>query len=340
MKYTISDVQQEKLISLGLDLKDAYILSYIRDLAGAKKIIKKVLNNEIYYWIDYDNIPQYLPILGINCTRTIGRRFTKYEELGLITKYNHKNFNRVTGTVDGTFTFISFQDKFQELFEVSKIKDDLKKMNDVAKKLGLNIEDNKSDLSEKTVSPRGLKSTLIEKHSKVPSWRGTEKSPPNSPINYSPINNSSSGEVELKTRRRFVDDKFLNKNDFPKLNDFTKSNILKKLLKLETDKFIETYNKVLKAESNGDVKEFNAALFSALLGKWEFKTIDDVVEVQDDPHIQEKIIWFKTSFGALDYKTYLNLLVKIPFDILKQNRKKLGRMNSFEFNRELKKLAI
>lgn len=37
MKYTISDVQQEKLIALGLDIKDAFLLSYIKDLAGAKK---------------------------------------------------------------------------------------------------------------------------------------------------------------------------------------------------------------------------------------------------------------------------------------------------------------
>ncbi|MGL5055053.1 MAG: hypothetical protein ACRC54_05150 [Fusobacteriaceae bacterium] len=340
MKYTISDVQQEKLIELGLDVKDAFLLSYIKDLTGAKKIIKKLINNETYYWIDYDNIPTYLPILGLNCVRTIGRRFTKYEELGLISKYIHKNFNHITGTVDGSYTFIAFQDKFQELFEVSKVKDNLKKMNDVAKKLGLDIEDNKINFPKKSSKPRGLKSPLMEKHSKVPSWRGTEKSAPNSPINYSPINNSSSSEEENKNRRRFIDDSFLNKNDFIKLNDFTKSNILKKLPKLETYKFIETYNKVLKAEITGDVKEFNGALYSALIGKWEFKVENNDSKILSEPFIQEKIIWFKTSFGALDHKSYLNLLSKISLETLKKNRKRLGRMSTFEFTRELKKLSI
>lgn len=340
MKYTIADVQQDKLIELGLDVKDAFIITYIKELCGSKKIIQKIVGGKPFYWIDYKNISIYLPVLGLNCIRAISKRFSKYEELGLITRHMHKKFNHVTGVVEGSYNFICFEEKFQELFEISKIDEDLEEMNKIAEKLGLSTVKNYDSSQDEKSSPSGTNVLLMETESPFLSCDKNGGSSHNSSNNYSPINNSSSGEVEIKNRRRVIDEEFLNKNDFPKLNDFTKSNILKKFSKLETDKFIETYNKVLKAESNGDVKEFNAVLFSALLGKWEFKTTEDVVQIQDDPHIQEKIIWFKTSFGALDYKTYLNFLVKIPFDILKQNRKKLGRMNSFEFNRELKKLSI
>ena len=48
IKYTIASVQQEKLIELDLDIKDAFILSYLKDTIGANsKIISKVVENEI-----------------------------------------------------------------------------------------------------------------------------------------------------------------------------------------------------------------------------------------------------------------------------------------------------
>ena len=46
IKYTIASVQQEKLIELDLDIKDAFILSYLKDTIGANsKFISKVVEN-------------------------------------------------------------------------------------------------------------------------------------------------------------------------------------------------------------------------------------------------------------------------------------------------------
>ena len=65
-KYTIADVQQEKLIEYVLDIKDAFILTYLKEIFQVKKIIEKVIEGQRYIWVDYQKLISYLPVLKIS----------------------------------------------------------------------------------------------------------------------------------------------------------------------------------------------------------------------------------------------------------------------------------
>ena len=130
-KYQIADVQQDKLLDLGLDLKDAFILSYLREMSQLNNIIKKVVDSKTFIWIDYDKLLGYLPVLKISNSEVIGRRFKKYEKTGLLTKHLHKTI------IHGTYTFFNLEDKFFNLFEISKIVSSVEETEEQMEKMGL-----------------------------------------------------------------------------------------------------------------------------------------------------------------------------------------------------------
>ena len=109
-KYQIADIQQDKLLKLGLDLKDAYILTYLKDLNQVKKIVRKKVDGEVYIWVNYEELMAYLPALRINTVDAMYRRFKKYEGIGLIKKYIYK-------TITGTYTFFHLKEALFNLFE-------------------------------------------------------------------------------------------------------------------------------------------------------------------------------------------------------------------------------
>ncbi len=161
IKYTIASVQQEKLIELDLDIKDAFILSYLKDTIGANsKFISKVVENEIYYWIKYSSLISYLPILKIENEKVIARRFTEYEKLGLIKRHIHKVTNKITNTFVGNYTFINLTDKFSELFEENKIETDMDELEKAAKEMGLTVENTRENFSVPSGEPRELSSSF------------------------------------------------------------------------------------------------------------------------------------------------------------------------------------
>lgn len=210
IKYTIGAVQQSKALEYGLDLKDAFILTYLKELTS-KKLIQKVIDTNTYYWIDYDALIEYMPLLGISTNKTLGRRFSKYEEFGFIKRHLHKSFSKSTGQFSGSWTFIMFEEKFNELFEIGNIANDTTKMNEILEEMGLPTEDTQKFSLE---SPRELESSFIRGNSKGQSvnqeevnnngasqefTEGTQKWSVNSP---NPINNTP-----IK-----ADENFLNKN--------------------------------------------------------------------------------------------------------------------------------
>ena len=198
IKYTIGAVQQSKALEYGLDLKDAFILTYLKELTS-KKLIQKVIDNNTYYWIDYDALIDYMPLLGISTSKVLGRRFAKYEELGFIKRHLHKSYSKAKGQFSGSWTFIMFEEKFNELFEIGNIANDTTKMNEILEEMGLSTEDTQKFSLE---SPRELESSFIRGNSKVQSvnreevnnngasqefTEGTQKWSVNSP---NPINNT------------------------------------------------------------------------------------------------------------------------------------------------------
>lgn len=208
IKYTIGAVQQSKALEYDLDLKDAFILTYLKELTS-KKLIQKVIDNNTYYWIDYDALIDYMPLLGISTTKVIGRRFAKYEELGFIKRHLHKSYSKTKGQFSGSWTFIMFEEKFNELFEIGNIANDTTKMDEILEEMGLSTEDTQKFSLE---PPRELESSFIRGNSKGQSVKqekvnnneasqdfteGTQKWSVNSP---NPINNTP-----IKTDENFLD---------------------------------------------------------------------------------------------------------------------------------------
>lgn len=208
IKYTIGAVQQSKALEYGLDLKDAFILTYLKELTS-KKLIQKVIDNNTYFWIDYDALIDYMPLLGISTSKVLGRRFAKYEELGFIKRHLHKSYSKAKGQFSGSWTFIMFEEKFNELFEIGNIANDTTKMNEILEEMGLPTEDTQKFSLE---SPRELESSFIRGNSKGQSvnqeevnnngasqefTEGTQKWSVNSP---NPINNTP-----IKADENFLD---------------------------------------------------------------------------------------------------------------------------------------
>ena len=180
-KYTIGSVQQNKLIEFGLDIKDAFILDYIKEISRLKNVVKKVVDSKSYIWLDYNKMISYLPILNITNKEVIGRRFKKYTDLNLISRHLHKPFSS-TGKTSGTYTFFSLEPKFNSLFEISNMEDSLEEKEVKLREMGLPTHPTEKSVEEST-----------EKSSVHP----TQKSGVNTPSNDTP-NIKSSSSVNSK----------------------------------------------------------------------------------------------------------------------------------------------
>lgn len=194
MKFTIGATQQKKMLELNFDIKDAYILTYLKDLIGGNsKLISKVVHNEIYYWIDHKSLLDYLPILKITNTKALSRRFSKYEKLGFIKRHTHRPFNKMTGGFEGAYTFISLTSTFSSLFEIDQIGVDEDSLELAIKEMGLsNEKENIHHGNSKVpmVDPLENKNSHHE-DSKVLTIEGTQKSSQYTPNNNTPNNNTS-----------------------------------------------------------------------------------------------------------------------------------------------------
>ncbi len=185
-KYTVAGVQQNKLLEKGLDLKDGYILTYLRDMSQLKKIIKKKIDGKEHIWVDYRKLLLYLPILKINTEDALGRRLKRYETEGLILRHIHRSMN-------GSYPFFHLTDDFFDLFEISKIEET---DDEYQKKLAeMGIEDIKEEEPDpcninhpdEKSGGLGSKTEWVGMESRVDS---DEKSGLNTPINNSPKNDT------------------------------------------------------------------------------------------------------------------------------------------------------
>jgi hypothetical protein len=102
MKYTVEGYSQEKAIELGLNIEDLIILRWIQDFYPL--MIKKIINDEEYVWINYSKLLEDLPILSFKSKRSLIRRLEKFEELELLKRECIKN-------EDGTYSYIMLTTK-------------------------------------------------------------------------------------------------------------------------------------------------------------------------------------------------------------------------------------
>lgn len=286
-KFTIGAVQQNRLLDLGLDIKDAYILTYLKDIiGGSNKIISKIVDDEVYYWIKYENIIKYLPILKIDNLKVISRRLARYDELGLIKRHIHRPFNQMQGTFKGAYTFICLTENFASLFETAKLQHDDAELERAAKEMGLSLESSKNEDS----NHENLKVPVVNQHgnSKVPSIEGTQKFSHNTPNNNTPNNKKATANIDTVNKKEPVpsDQQDSSSSIYEFLNNYnldagTKENIKKHIKGLTEEKFKTVYSAIQKRFQEGKIKNFAAVLFTALKDNWEIK-IDDTPAVDTE----------------------------------------------------------
>lgn len=374
IKYTIASVQQEKLIELDLDIKDAFILSYLKDTIGANsKFISKVVENEIYYWIKYSSLISYLPILKIENEKVIARRFTEYEKLGLIKRHIHKVTNKITNTFVGNYTFINLTDKFSELFEENKIETDVDELEKAAKEMGLSIENNRENFSVPSGEPRELSSSFGKSgenshnievlegiflesrgYSKVPCTEGTQKFRYNTTINNTNINNNTTTKLDNlnKIDQMEVSKKISSSSSLKNLDKDTLYQIKSALhshgLTVPTCKNIMT----LVEQGSVGLERIKLVLMTAQLKKWDdgavYQALRDNWEIKAEispaapEDMEAKIKWLKYFSGIYSDKELRSeiekIIINIPLETLNKNKSKLSKMTVFEFKSHLSSL--
>lgn len=374
IKYTIASVQQEKLIELDLDIKDAFILSYLKDTIGANsKFISKVVDNEIYYWIKYSSLIAYLPILKIENEKVIARRFSEYEKLGLIKRHIHKVTNKITKAFVGNYTFINLTDKFSELFEENKIETDVDELEKAAKEMGLSIENNRENFSVPSGEPRELFSSFGENgensqnidisdeiflksrgYSKVPCTEGTQKFRYNTTINNTNINNNTTTKLDNLNK---IDQMEVSKkiSSSSNLNNLDKDTIYQIKSALQSHGLsIPTCKNIMTLVEQGSVglERIKLVLMTAQLKKWDdgavYQALRDNWEIKAEispaapEDMEAKIKWLKYFSGIYSDKELRSeiekIIINIPLETLNKNKSKLSKMTVFEFKSHLSSL--
>lgn len=364
IKYTIASVQQEKLIELDLDIKDAFILSYLKDTIGANsKFISKVVDNEIYYWIKYSSLIAYLPILKIENEKVIARRFSEYEKLGLIKRHIHKVTNKITKAFVGNYTFINLTDKFSELFEENKIETDVDELEKAAKEMGLSIENNRENFSVPSGEPRELFSSFGENgensqnidisdeiflksrgYSKVPCTEGTQKFRYNTTTK---LDNLNKIDQEVEVSKKISSSSSLKNLDKDTLYQI-KSALHSHGLTVPTCKNIMA----LVEQGSVDLERIKLVLITAQLKKWDdgavYQALRDNWEIKAEispaapEDMEAKIKWLKYFSGIYSDKELRSeiekIIINIPLETLNKNKSKLSKMTVFEFKSHLSSL--
>lgn len=256
------------------------------------------------------------------CSRsTIIKCMTSLEEKGYINKLKRKNNDNRKINNTNLYTV----NNIKEYIEVASGNKNNIKGGSVSDTLGVVHLVHQGSPSDTPYKELTIKNNIINK-----TTTRTSKEDSTPKVNLTSSKNLSSSFSEIS---------FLEKFEYSKLNLPTKKNIIKTFPQLNEVYFKKIYEKVLELESEGSINSFNGFLFNALKENWELSlsVINDFTENID---FNEKISWFQQSFRGVDSKQYLDLINKIPFEVLKQKRKRLGSLNPFDFAKELKKLAI
>lgn len=106
MKYTIEGFSQEKAVELGLTSEDLVLLRWFVDFYGTGKMVKHLLQDGVYVWIDYKTVLEQLPIIKCN-KRNLTSRFNRLVDAGVLT---HKTLKQ-----GGTFAVYGFGAEYDGL---------------------------------------------------------------------------------------------------------------------------------------------------------------------------------------------------------------------------------
>lgn len=90
MQFTIYGYSQSKLVKLNLDIADVLILRYFVNFKNSGTMLTEKFKGEIYYWLNYKNIVEDLPILSMK-KDSIYRRLKHMTELNILQHITIKN---------------------------------------------------------------------------------------------------------------------------------------------------------------------------------------------------------------------------------------------------------
>lgn len=76
MKYNVLGFYQPRAIELGLCSDDLLVLRWFVDFAGTPKMRTMIIDNQIYYWVNYSTVLEELPILKISKQTLYKKHFT------------------------------------------------------------------------------------------------------------------------------------------------------------------------------------------------------------------------------------------------------------------------
>lgn len=99
---------QDKLVPLKLDVTDLLILQHLADFPNRKKIIKTIIDDKMFFWVDYKTLIEELPILDIK-KQALSDRLSKLVELGVVEK------NIISHNGYGNSTFFRMGEKYESL---------------------------------------------------------------------------------------------------------------------------------------------------------------------------------------------------------------------------------
>lgn len=244
MKYNLYGYSQQKAIELGLDDRDLMILRWFIDYKDTGKMAKKIINDDVYYWIKYEGIVEAFPIAGWK-KDTVYRRLKKL--------VNAKVLKHETIKQCGVWSYYTVGENYIELLDSNG-----KSTVDI-------IEEpfgNKSEVN-------GNKSEGIGKKSEVNGNKSRTK--------YSSINNSSINNLNKKEKGNTeIDDLIESYTDNKELTDtlYEFIKFRKEIKKPMTTQAVKLMlNKLNKLSNNDSIKIeiLNQSILNGWTGIFELK---------------------------------------------------------------------
>lgn len=129
---------------------------------------------------------------------------------------------------------------------------------------------------------------------------------------------------------------FLDFEYFSLLNSKTKLNICNNVKNLSKERFEKIYTFVEKKYSKGEVKNFNAFLYKALVENWDISLDEKNIKKELN---KEKKKWLNRYSGVMNdpvlKEEIEGIIFDIPLDLLEKNKSKLGTLSLFDFKQHL-----
>lgn len=99
---------EDKLTPLKLDVTDLLILQHLADFPNRKRIVKTIIDDKMFFWVDYKTLIEELPILDIK-KQALSDRLSKLVELDILEKHI------ISQNGYGNSTFFRMGEKYESL---------------------------------------------------------------------------------------------------------------------------------------------------------------------------------------------------------------------------------